>query len=489
MPESKPRAAMRFEDRMTPADALMWNIESDPVLRSTILSVWILDRMPDFSRFEAKADRATRIIPRLRQRVVADALGIAPPKWEDDTRFDLRFHVRRAALPGQGTIRDLLDLAEPIAMQAFDKDRPLWELHLIEGLEGGRCAVIMKLHHAISDGVGLVRMTECLIERGPEDDFSTRPGPAIVEDALPGSSEEASAWDSVTDALADRIRTGLDRWRRIGSAVTRNAVSSLSHPVDTAAEIRDTLSSAGRILAPSSEPLSPIMRDRSTAVCFDYLSVPLEAMKRAGKSVDGTINDAFVAGIAGGLGRYHEAMNSPTERLRMLMPVNVRGSSNPKDPKAAASKNADVVGNQFAPARFEVPISIENPAERMIAVGKLCREQRDEKALPWLDEITSVVGSLPTAFTVNLFGAMQKTTDFTTSNVPGPRRTTWMSGAKIENFMPFGPIAGASLNATAFSYDGDLHVGINMDPAAVAQPKLLVECLKASFEEVLAVSR
>jgi hypothetical protein len=82
---------------------------------------------------------------------------------------------------------------------------------------------------------------------------------------------------------------------------------------------------------------------------------------------------------------------------------------------------------------------------------------------------------------------MQKTTDFTTSNVPGPRRTTWMSGARIESFMPFGPMAGASINVTAFSYDGTMHVGINMDPAAVSQPKLLVECLKGGFQEVLAV--
>ena len=474
MSEAKPPAdAMRFEDHMSPADALMWQLESDPILRSTILSTWILDRLPDFARFKAKAERATRIIPRLRQRVVLDPLGIAPPRWQEDPYFDLRFHLRRTALVGQGSLRELLDLAEPLAMQAFDKDRPLWELHLIEGLEGGRCAVIMKLHHAISDGVGLVKMTECLVERGPDQDIETGPLPAAETVAV---RPETSAWDSLNHALAHRVRVGADRWRRFGAVLVRKAASTLSHPIDSVNEIGDTLASVGRVLTPASAPLSPIMRDRSTAVRFDYLSIPLSELKRAGKAVDGTINDAFVASVAGGLARYHAALDAPVTSLRMLMPVSVR-----------AGQNADVVGNQFAPARFEVPVGIDSPAERIIAISKLCRQQRDEPALPWIEEITNVLGALPSALTNNLFGAMQKTTDFTTSNVPGPRRPTWMSGARIESFMPVGPMAGAAVNVTDFSYDGVMHVGLNMDPAAVSQPKLLVECLQGGFEEVLAI--
>ncbi|MBW2231861.1 MAG: wax ester/triacylglycerol synthase family O-acyltransferase [Deltaproteobacteria bacterium] len=473
MAESKPPHVMHFDDRMSAADALMWHLESDPILRSTILSTWILDRMPDLSRLEAKAERATRIIPRLRQRVVVDPLGLAPPKWEDDPHFDMRFHFRRSALPGPGSIRDLLDLAEPMAMQAFDKDRPLWELHLIEGLEGGRCAVIMKLHHAISDGVGLVKMTECLVERGPEDQVDVAPLP-VGEDTAPKA--EPSAWDRVGDALAYRLRDRADKWRRFGASIASNAVSTLSHPIDTASEIGRTLASAGRVLAPASEPLSPIMLERSTAVRFEYLRIPLAELKRAGKAVGGSVNDAFVAGVAGGLARYHTALGAPVESLRMLMPVNVRGG-----------EKADHAGNQFAPARFEVPVGIESPAARIREIGKLCREQRDEPALPWIEEITSLLGALPPALTNGLFGAMQKTTDFTTSNVRGPRHTTWMSGARVEGFMPFGPLAGAGANVTVFSYDGVMHVGINMDPAAVSEPKLFLECLEKGFEEVLTV--
>jgi WS/DGAT/MGAT family acyltransferase len=215
-------------------------------------------------------------------------------------------------------------------------------------------------------------------------------------------------------------------------------------------------------------------------VRFESLAIPLDRLKQAGKAVGGTINDAFVASVAGGLGRYHRSLGAPAETLRMLMPVNVRGAADPETENRA--------GNQFAPARFEVPVGIENPAKRMAAIGRLCREQRHEPALPWLEEISDVLGALPKLLTRGLFAAMQKSTDFTTSNVPGPRRPVWMSGAKVEGFMPFGPLAGASVNVTAFSYAGTLHVGINMDSAAVTDPKLLVECVKAGFEEVLALA-
>lgn len=463
----KPGNELKFENHLSDADTLMLALETDPVLRSTILSTWILDREPDLSRFEKKLERALQIIPRLRQRVVGDALGIATPVWEHDPNFDLRFHLRRSRLTGEGSVRDLLDQAAPIAMQAFDMDRPLWELHLIEGLEGGRCAAMMKLHHAISDGVGLVKMTECLIERGPEDDNL----PPLVEEEV---APEPSAWDRIGDALTRRLRDGRDNALAIGNAVVSNAGSALRHPVHTARQLGDTLASVGRVLSPASEPMSPLMRDRSTRVHFNYLPVSLEALKLAGKTQGGSVNDAFVAAVSGGLARYHALYGYKIDALRMLMPVNVRDG-----------EKADHMGNQFAPARFEVPVGIEDPAARIRAIRKLSREQRDEPALPLIEPISGALGRLPTAAVVGLFGAMQRTTDFTTSNVRGPRRTTWMSGAKVEAVLPFGPLAGAAANVTVFSYDGNMHVGINTDPAAIPDPEVLFECMQKSFDEVL----
>ncbi len=472
-PSPTPRAprAMQFEPRMSGGDTLMWRLESDPALRSTIVSAWILEGAPDMDRLRAKTERATQLIPRLRERVVSDPFGIAPPRWETDPDFDLRFHLRRIRVPEPGTRRQLLDLAEPLAMQAFDKERPLWELHVVEGLEGGRSAVLMKLHHAISDGVGLVRMTECLIEKGPED---TALPPVTT---LPEPAEDVDPVQETFDAVGYRTRTGFERAGGALRALGRTAADALRDPTGTAERVRSTTSSIARSLTPQNKPLSPLMTGRSSSVRFEAMSQPLADLKAAGKAAGGTVNDAFLAGVVGGLQRYHAHFNADAKTLRTLMPVNVR-----------TEESQTTAGNYFAPARFEVPMDISDPAARIREMGRLVRKERGEPALGMIQEITGVLGNLPTPVVTGLFGSQQKSTDFTTSNVPGPRRTIWMSGAKVESFLPFGPLSGAAINVTVFSYAGTMYFGINTDPAAVRNPSLLVECLEKGFEEIRALA-
>jgi diacylglycerol O-acyltransferase / wax synthase len=124
---------MRFEDRMSDMDALTWGIEKDPVLRSTISAVAVLDQAPDRDRLLDKIERGSRLIPRMRQRPVSAPLSAAPPRWLVDPGFDLKYHVRWMRAPGSGSLDDLLRVAEPIAMQGFDRARPLWEFVVVEG--------------------------------------------------------------------------------------------------------------------------------------------------------------------------------------------------------------------------------------------------------------------------------------------------------------------------------------------------------------------
>src|SRR6186997_2447091 len=149
---------MRFESRMSDSDALMWTIEKDPLLRSTITAVSLLDGAVDRQRFTDKVDRASRIVPRLRQRVVGNPYSLAPPRWEVDPNFDLGYHLRIVNAGGAGDLQQVLDLAQWVGMQGFDRARPLWELYLVDGMADGRSALIQKLHHAISDGVGSVQI-------------------------------------------------------------------------------------------------------------------------------------------------------------------------------------------------------------------------------------------------------------------------------------------------------------------------------------------
>ncbi len=160
--------AARFAHHMSDEDALMWNIEKDPVLRSTILAVALLDSVPDWQRLRQRIERTTHFIPRLRQRVVSSPLRIAPPRWMAEPTFDLDFHLRRVRLAGAATTRSLFDALQPVATSSFDRARPLWEFTLFEGLEDGRAAFALKVHHSVTDGVGGMELLAHFVDLAPD---------------------------------------------------------------------------------------------------------------------------------------------------------------------------------------------------------------------------------------------------------------------------------------------------------------------------------
>jgi WS/DGAT/MGAT family acyltransferase len=470
-----------YDDRMSDADALTWTIERDPLLRSTILSVWLLDRMPDADRLHHKLEQTLQRIPRLRQRVVEDPLGVAPPRWRDDPRFHLPYHLRRLGVPGKGALRDLLDLAEPIAMQAFDRDRPLWELALVDGLEGGRAGVILKIHHAMSDGVGLVHMTSSLIERSAEAapdadaDADVERGSALAPHAA--DPRGPGPLDETLDALRYRAAHGVEQGLGAAGAVLRGLGRIVRGPVGAVRDAAELAASAARLLAPASEPLSPLMTGRSLGCCLHAFARPLPALRAAGKRVGGTVNDAFVAGVAGGLRHYHEAHGAPVDELRMTMPINLRHGQ--KGRRA---------GNQFAPVRFPVPVGIVDPLERMRVIRERVASERAEPSLPALDVLASALAGLPDAAATAAFGGMLKAVDFITSNVPGPTFPVYIAGARILEMIPFGPLSGSAANVVLFSYDGQAQIGVNSDLAAVPDAEVFCDCLEQGMDEVLATA-
>ena len=244
-PSSDKSSDVKFDDFMSQSDTAIWMGERDPRLRSTIVSVWILDRMPDEGDFEDMLAESVEAIPRLRQRVVRDRYEIAPPRWEIDPNFDPRFHLRKLHLGGEGELRDLLDVAEPIAMQAFDKDRPLWEFYLIDGMEGGRAGVIMKLHHAVSDGVGLMNMTKSMVEKNPGDAKEKRRASRLSD--LPKPTPR-TANELVSDALTHRVEVGRTNARRIFSGAADLLSEAVRDPRKAIDRAREMVGSVQRRL-------------------------------------------------------------------------------------------------------------------------------------------------------------------------------------------------------------------------------------------------
>lgn len=457
-------AGLEFTDRMSDSDALMWNIEKDPLLRSTIVAVALLDQSPDRARLMERIERSTRMIPRLRQHAVSSSLGVAPPKWVFDPNFDLSYHLRFLSAPGEGTMRDLLDMVAPIGMQGFDRARPLWEFYVIDGLEGGRAAMIQKVHHSVTDGVGGVEiaLTMLDLERTPTHDLGPMP------------DTPAPQVFSATELLQDGFSHEVRRQAGILSRLAGEVVKAVRNPTETAAVASDMASSLARMMTPAFEPLSPLMANRSLSARYDAMKISLTDLKAAARTAGGKLNDAFVGGVAGGLRAYHARHGVDIEALRMGMPISIRDAS-----------NASAGGNQFVPARFAVPTNISDPAERMAAIRELVLAQRAEPALGFVEPMAGVLTRLPSRITTQLFGSMLKGVDFTTSNVPGPPMDVFLAGSRIEASFPFGPLSGAALNITLMSGPDEVYIGINSDPAAVPDPEVLVECLQEGFDEIL----
>ncbi len=244
---------------------------------------------------------------------------------------------------------------------------------------------------------------------------------------------------------------------------------SCRDPIEATREAARTTVALARFVRPISTTLSPVMTERHLRWHYDTIDVPLAALKAAAKTIDGTVNDGFVGGVTGGLRRYHEKHGAPVETLRLTMPISIRREDDPEG------------GNRVTLVRFDVPVGLQDPAERMREIDRRCNELREDRAIPWSSAVAGVLNLLPSSIT----GGMLKHVDFLASNVPGFPDPVYVGGARMVAFYPFGPTLGSAANITLMSYRDTCHLGVNTDMGAVPDPELFVECLRDGFGEVL----
>ena len=457
-----------FDHVMGDADALMWTIERDPQLRSTIVTLLVLDKTPSWKRVLERLERGSRLIPRMRQRVVEPALPVGPPVWSDDPDFDLKYHARRVRLPKPRSFDAVLDLVAQAAMSDFDRERPLWEYTMIEGLPGDRAAFVLKVHHSMTDGVGGMRLLLMLfdLERTP---------PPGAPDPEPLALPVFSPLGLLTDSLGWGMRRAGDAVH--GAAdVARAAVDRLrADPIRAFEDATEALGSVARFLAPAPVPCSPLLAERSLDRRVEVFSFRFEKLRQAADAVGGTVNDAFVAGVVGGLRDYHDRFGADVPELRMIMPISFR-------PDAAGPG-----GNYFTPARLMVPLSIDDPAERMLEIGERARALRAEPAIGLSQSVAGVLNRLPRRVATLLFGSMLKGADFVTSNVPGAPFPLYLCGAKVEEMYAFAPLSGGAANITLLSHCGRACIGINTDARAIPDTKAFKKSIRRGIREVLAL--
>ncbi len=473
MTEERPRRPRTSRDKpldwgrsreMNALETLMWRAEADPRLRSTICSLGILDRSPDWSRFVAACEWSTRMAPRFRQKVVEPTFGIGYPRWVNDPNFDLHYHVRRVRLSEDGGWEELLGTAEQLAMTPFDRARSPWESVLFEGLPDGRAAHFMKLHHATTDGMGGFQLFSQLHSTTRDHD-PDKPQPRIPH----------PEWVTPLDVLMDQLERSARSATRGAFAGTGRLLRGLTHPVEATQDALRFASSLSRLAGAPEAEGSPLLKDRSLSWRFLAMDVSLPDLRAAAKHADATLNDAFLAALLGAMRIYHAKFGEPIDKIPIAIPISVRKEGDPAG------------GNKFAGARLAAPAGIVDPRERMQAIGKLVREARGEPALDAMALVAPALTRLPAAAVSALSGALTQSNDLQASNVPGYREERYVAGARIERTYGFGPLPGCATMITLVSHCDVCCIAANVDRAAIKDPELFGRCLEDGFSEVLSL--
>ena len=517
--------------RMNDAEAIMWAVESDPFLRTDFTNITLLASSPDPARLRAGLEHAIGVFPPLRQRVARPPLGLAPPQWADDPDFDLRYHLRRLSVSPPGELRQVLDLAAQLAAMPLDRARPLWELTVIEGMADGQAVVLQRLHHTLTDGVGGMKLLRSLLARTPGLDAGEEaPEPTQQLDPLiwrhpeilspadvttgPLEGWRVSTERDGTGGLFERATAGLTEMSgalgyRVGQGITAarkgwELASTLPNASSEdlrilAERARRTAQSVADQVMVAGGPLSPVMVGRSLTRQFETASFDLAPYRQAAHALGASRNAVFVAGVTGALLAYHERMGAPCDALRMAIPVSLRSAAGPAGAPGGSGVSPGQVrrepphtavtpvgGNRFAPARVVVPLGPKDPAKRVTSAGRTLANLAAEPGLTMADGLAGLISLLPASVLVPALRAQAHTVDFAASIVPGLRSGRFMAGAPVEASWPMGPRVGCAVNFTLLTCDDRLHLGVNLDPAAVTDAAALMECVAESFGDLLA---
>ncbi len=472
-----------FADRMTEHEALMWNIEKDPWLSPNGSSVIVLDRPLDPERFRRQVRYGVSRLPRLYQRVVPGLGRLSTPAWAPDPEFDFDHHIRHIDLPAPGTERQLLDLAAQLASEPLDRTRPLWRFVVIGGLEGGRGALWSIFHHAISDGIGQIRMAELYQQLTRDDEGHPDVDlEAIVAAACAADDAKEAGGDLATGfaSTAGRTATHLAR-RNLG--LGRRALGELmlwpadldrgvGKATDAVAAVRHTvgqLTGDGNDVAGGSQLWSHRSRHRH----LEWVRVPLDDLKRAAKARGGSVNDALLAVLVEAAAAYHDERDAPVEAFNTSFVLSTRSDNK-------------IGGNSFTPVVIQLDGRRSTPTTRVVEVHDATVAARDAASHGGgVSSIAGLANLLPTSVMTKVARDQAAKIDLATSNLRGAPFELFCAGARVDGIVCLGPVAGTAANITAMSYDGHLDLGVHVDPVAIDDPASFAAHIAAAVDTLI----
>jgi diacylglycerol O-acyltransferase / wax synthase len=406
------------------------------------------------------------LVPRYRQRVMEVPGHLANPVWVDDPDFDVTYHVRRSALPRPGTEQQLFALVSRVTAQPLDRDRPLWEVYLVEGLEQNRVAVVTKTHPALVDGLSAIDIGQVLLD--PEPDAPVPP----VEDWHPRRTPAAPelVWDAVQHYV--RRPTSVLETARGAVSDARSAAVRLS------AASRGLLRTArSAVLAAPNSPLNvPAGRQRRVAVA----RLDLDDLKKVRNVDGGTVNDVLLGVVTGALREWLLSRGQPvvsSTSVRALVPISVQGD--------------DVeVGPKVSSFLVDLPVGEPNPRVRLARISYAMRGVAAHGQAVGADSLIALTGfAPPTLHALGVRaarGLSRRLFNLVVTNVPGPQVPLYAAGSRMLEVFPVVPLArGQGLSIGMTSYAGRVFLGLNADQDSVGDVQVLADLVEQELEGLL----
>jgi diacylglycerol O-acyltransferase len=457
-------------ERLSGLDASFLYTES-PTVHMHTLKIGVIDPAGapggySFERFVEVLDQRLHLLPPFRRRPVNVPYGLHHPVWVEDAAFDIRRHVRRLAAAEPGGSRELDAVISEVASTPLPRDRPLWEICVVEGLADGRVGFVAKLHHAMADGVAASQLLLNIMALSAETSLEAPP--------------TLTRW--TPEPVPDRSRLLRDALRDIGflalalpALIVRTLVRLVGvQRLRRASDTRAPVAFQGRATSFNSRLTSR----RAFASC----DLPLADFLRVKSAFDVTVNDVVLACVSGAVREVLEAGGEPVDRpLVAAVPV----SSD--DPAAVR-----LIGNRTSNLMTSLPIDVADPVERLRATGRVASAAKELQNALGVETMEQWVEYSPPAAYRLIWRAIvprvrRPPINAIVSNVPGPRDPLYIAGAELVELCSVGPLLeGVGLNVTVWSYCGSMFVSVLCCPDTLPDPHAVTDGFERALGELLA---
>ena len=457
-------------DRLSAQDASFLHLE-DASSHMHVASVMLFEGPPPpYDELLEAIERRLSLVPRYRQRLAFVPLGQGRPRWVDDPHLNLRYHVRSTALPSPGSEQQLRELAGRVFAQQLDRDKPLWEIWLAEGLEDDRFAVLAKTHHALVDGISGMDIVSVLFDTTPRPSAPTAPGDTWLPRPVPGRAQ------LLGEALIERAT--------IPGELTRTARAVLRGPRLVFERARDAAVGVGAMAwaglnpaptTPYNQPIGPHRR-------FTWVRADLADIKAIKAELGGTVNDVVLSVVAGGLGKHLRRRGHTTNgmELKAMIPVSVRDDL-----------EQGALGNRVAAMMAPLPVWCQEPAARLDIVREELKVLKTSGQAVGAQVLTDLSGFAPATIMDQAARLMarQRFFNLVVTNVPGPQFPLYLLGRRMLETFPMVPLArNQGLGIALLSYDGHINFGLVGDFDVMWDLDDFARDLRDSLEELAVVA-